>query len=226
MPHNDASKNDALSGGIGNAITHVGVNQLTVAPPADGTPGTATNAAATEATGGAPAYARQAVTWSAAGTPAAGQRGNSGALTFDVPAGTYAFFSLWTALTGNVGNFRGYIPFGGAAAIRGFFSVDTVLTTDQMLSVAHGMADGDRVILLNVFAESLPTGLVEGAVYFVVASTANSFKVALTSGGAAVDITAVGGGEGMFQRVVPEVFASQGQITVAANQLILASDGV
>jgi hypothetical protein len=207
-------------------ITHVAIHQLTTAPGSDGTPGIGTNAAtgaSPEATGGSPAYARQAVTWGAA---ASGQKtGSSGTLTFDVPAGTYAFFGLYNASTGNTNNYRGYIPFGGASALKGFATVDTTLTNDQFLSVGHGMADNDRVILSPVFGETIPTGLTDGAVYFVVASAANTFKVSNTLGGAAVDITATGGGEVYWQRVVPEVFAAQGQITVAANQLVLDITG-
>lgn len=219
MPFNDAAKNsmlDALdeSGTTSTVfVTHVGI-----ATAAD--PGTGTNFTGTEATGGSPAYARQSVVWTAA---ASGQKINTGALTFDVPAGTYGFFTLFNNLTANSGNYRGHIPFGGASAIKGFFSVDTTLTNDQLLSVAHGLSDGDRVVLFNVFSESLPTGtgLTEGALLYVVSSTTNTFKVSLTSGGAAIDITATGGGEGYWQRVVPEVFASQGQITVAAGALVL-----
>ena len=37
----------------------------------------------------------------------------------------------------------------------------------------------------------------------------------------AVDITATGGGEGYWQRVVPETFGAQGQITVASGALVL-----
>lgn len=227
MPFNTAALNvmlDALDESA-TQITHIAIHQLTTAPGSgDGTPGTGTNAgtgASPEATGGS--YARQAVTWGAA---ASGQKtGSSATLTFDVPAGTYAFFGMYNALTGNTSNYRGFIPFGGATALKGFASVDTTLTNDQLLSVGHGMADGDRVILSPVFAETLPTGLTEGAVYYVVASATNTFKVALTAGGAAVDITAVGGGEVFWQRVVPEVFAAPGQITVAANQLVLDNTG-
>ncbi len=218
MPHNDAGKNAALSGGLGNAITHVGILQI-------GDPGTAANFTGTEATGGSPAYARLAVAWSAAGTPAAGQRGNSGALTFDVPAGTYSDFLLMNALTGNVSNYFGNIPFGGAAAIRVFATVDAAdVTANAITSSAHGLANADRVRLYNVVAETLPAGLAEGTMYFVVGATTDTFQVSLTSGGAAVDITGIG--ELHAQRVVPEVFAAQGQITVAINALILASDGV
>lgn len=218
MPFNDASKNVMLDSLDESATqwTHIGI-----ATAAD--PGTGTNLTGTEATGGSPAYARQAVTWSAA---ASGQKTNTSTLTFDVPAGTYGFFLGFNASTGNTNNYRGYIPFGGSSALKGFGSVDTTLTNDQILSVAHGMSDGDRVIVYNVFAETLPTGLTEGTLYYVVSSATNTFKVSTTSGGAAVDITAVGGGELYWQRVVPEVFASQGQITVAAGALILDLTGV
>jgi hypothetical protein len=192
-------------------ITHVGIHTLT-------DPGTGTNANAGEATGGSPAYARQAVTWGAA---ASGQKTNTNALTFDLASGTYGFFTFFNASTGNTSNYRGYSSFGGATALKGFFSIDTTLTNDQFLSVAHGMSDGDRVVLYNVFAESLPTGVTEGTIYFIVNSTANTFKVSTTSGGAAVDITAVGGGEGYWQRVIAETFGAQGQLTVAIGALVL-----
>lgn len=183
-------------------------------------PGTGTNHTGTEATGGSPVYARQSVVWGAA---ASGQKANTGALTFDVASGSYFAFGLFNANTGNSGTFLGYIPFGGSSAIKGFASVDTTLTNDQFLSVAHGLSDGDRLQLRGVFAEALPTGtgLTAGALLYVVNSATNTFKVSTTLGGAAIDLTAVGGGEIYWQRVVPEVFASQGQITVAAGALVL-----
>ncbi|MDP9144092.1 MAG: hypothetical protein M3N43_05265 [Actinomycetota bacterium] len=192
-------------------VTHIGIHQLT-------DPGTSTNANSGEATGGSPAYARQAVTWASASGRV---KGNSGTLTFDVPAGTYGFFTLWNASSGNSGNYRGHIPFGGSNALRGFFSVDSTLANDQLLSKSHGLADGDRVLLYNVFSEALPTGLTEGSAYYVVSSTSDTFKVSTTLGGSAVDITGVGGGEGYWQRVVPESFGAQGQITVAVSALAL-----
>lgn len=218
MPFNTTSQNvmlDALDESV-TQITHIGIHTLT-------DPGTGTNANSGEATGGSPAYARQAVTWAAA---ASGQKSNSGALTFDVPAGTYGFFTGFNAATGNTNNYRGYIPFGGASALKGFGSVDTTLTNDQLLAPGHGMADNDRVILYNNFGGTLATGLTEGTVYFVVNSAANTFKVSTTQGGAAVDITALGNGTVFWQRVVPEVFAAQGQITVAASALILDVTGI
>jgi hypothetical protein len=222
MPLNVAAQNDALKsgtgGGIAGIITHVGINTLVTAPPTDTTPGTGTNAAATEATGGSPAYARIAVTW---GTPAAGVVANATtALTFDVPAGTYGFFTYWNASSGNSGNFRGYSVFGGATPKKGFGVVDaTDVTNDTVTSNGHGLVNTDRVILFNVVGETIPTGITEGGCYFVVGAATDTFQIALTSGGAAVNLTTQG--EVYFEKVVPEVFAGQGQITAAIGALTI-----
>lgn len=220
MPFNTPAQNvmlDALDESV-TQITHVGIHTLS-----GGDPGQGTNATGTEATGGSPAYARQSATWGAA---ASGQKSNTNAFTFDVPAGTYAYFTFFNASTGNTNNYRGYAPFMGASPVKGFFSTDTTLANDQLFSVANGLANDDRVILYNVFAETLPTGLTEGTVYWVVSVGANTFKVSTTQGGAAVDITALGGGEGHFAKVIPETFGAQGQITVAAGQLVLDLTGI
>lgn len=210
MPFNDVAKNTGLTA-ISGTISHVGIHTLT-------DPGSATNALAGEPSGGT--YARQAVAWS---TAASGLQSNSGALTCPVDAGTFGFITFWNASTGNTSNYKGYAPMGGASALKGFFSTDLVLANDTLISAAHGMADGDRVMLYNVFAETLPTGtgLTEGSVLYVVSSGTNSFKVSLTSGGAAIDITALGGGEGYWQRVVPETFNAPGNITIAVGALTL-----
>lgn len=51
---------------------------------------------ASEATGGSPAYARQSAGW---GSPVAGVA-TSSQVTFNVPAGSYTHFGLWSAATG------------------------------------------------------------------------------------------------------------------------------
>lgn len=212
MPFNDTAKNlalDALDESVAAGIKFVGIHTLT-------DPGTGATANAGEATGGSPAYARLGVTW---GASAAGLKTNSGALTFDVPAGTYGFFTYWNAVTGNLsGNYEGYAPFGGA--VKGFATCNAAdVTANTITSSAHGLVNTDRVMVFNVFAETLPAGLTEGTIYFVVGATTDTFQVSLTSGGAAVDITGIG--EMFFQKVIPEVFGAQGQITVAIGALTL-----
>jgi hypothetical protein len=209
MPFNDASKNamlDALDESA-TQITHVGVHTL-----AD--PGTGATATGTEATGGSPAYARQAVTWGAA---ASGLKANTNAIAIDVPSGTYGFLTYWNASTGNSGTqYRGYAPINGT--VKGFGSVDAAgVTADAIQSAAHGLVDTDRVMVFNTFGEPLPTGLTEGVIYYVVSAATDTFEVSLTSGGASVNLT--GQGELFFQKVIPETFGAQGQITVAAGAL-------
>lgn len=216
MPFNDTAKNgalDALDDTGAVPISFIGVHTLT-------DPGTGTNAAAGEATGGSPAYARQAVVFGAA---ASGLKSNTGALTFDVPAGTYGYFTFFNHLTANTGNYRGYAPFGGAT--KGFGTADAAdVTANAITSAAHGLVNTDRVMVFNVFAESLPAGLTEGVIYFVVGATTDTFQVSLTSGGAAVDITGIG--ELFFQRTVPETFGAQGQITAAIGAIVLDATGM
>ena len=214
MPLNDTGKMVALDGldeSITAGIKFIGIFQSSADP------GTGNTFTGTEATGGAPAYARQAVVWAAALTP--GTKANSGALTFDVPAGSYFAFGLFNGVSGNTaGNFMGYHPFGGA--VKGFGTVDSAgVTSNTVQSSAHGLVNADRVMVYNVFAETLPTGLTEGTLYFVVGATTDTFQLSLTSGGAAVDITAIG--EMFFQKFVVETFGGQGQITVAIGALVL-----
>lgn len=159
-----------------------------------------------ELTGGT--YARVGVTWN---TPASGAVTNNGALSHNVPAGaTVAYYGLWSASTS--GTFYGSMPLNGT--VKGFA---TAATDDTITSNAHGLSDTNRIVVLAVAGESLPTGLSASTIYYVVSSTTNTFKVSLTSGGSAVDITAVG--ELFFQKVVPEVYGSAGTLSTADTAL-------
>lgn len=67
-------------------------------------------------------------------------------------------------------------------------------TADLITAPAHGLQTDQRVYVLAAPGAVIPTGLVEGTAYFTLASglTTDAFKLSLTSGGAAVDITASG----------------------------------
>ncbi|MCP8895350.1 hypothetical protein KYK29_10430 [Shinella daejeonensis] len=56
----------------------------------------------------------------------------------------------------------------------------------------HGLSDGDPIVFSTTGA--LPAPLVAGTLYYVVASTTNSFSVAATAGGTAIDTTTAGSG--------------------------------
>lgn len=74
------------------ALAIAGLGTFISAHTAD--PGTT---GASEASGGSPAYARQATTW-AGGVVDGAVPGSQ--VTFNLPAGTYGFFGIWTAATG------------------------------------------------------------------------------------------------------------------------------
>lgn len=84
-----------------------------------GDPGTT---GASEATGGSPAYARKSITWNAA---SGGALDNNANPVFDVPAGTYSHFGLWSAPT--AGTFYGG---GTLSATEVFGAQGTYTLTD------------------------------------------------------------------------------------------------
>lgn len=194
MPFTTAGRN-GMADGVAALITHVGALS-------DLTP--------TEVVGGA--YARQAVTWNAA---ASGVRDNVGALTIPIPAGATAVaLGLYSAVS--AGTLEGFAQIG--TLLRG---IGTVITAagDAISSNGHGLANTNRVFVSTVAGEALPAGLSATTLYFVVGATTDSYQLSLTSGGAAIDITALG--DLAWFRTIPEVFGSAGNLTVAAGALDL-----
>lgn len=150
---------------------------------------------ANEVAGGAPAYARKNIVMGAA---AGGQRTLAAAVTFDVPATTVRWVGYWNAAV-----FIGTAPNGGATP-KNFMAVPA---TDLVQSVAHGYADTQKIVFFN---GTPPAPLVEGTVYFVRDATADTFKVAATAGGAAIDLTATATFGCVVCAVTEDVYAAQG----------------
>ena len=65
--------------------------------------------------------------------------------------------------------------------------------TDTLTSVMHGFVNGDKVTLQNTGGQ-LPAGLNLNSEYFIITAAANTFQLARTSGGTAIDITDSGTG--------------------------------
>lgn len=200
MPYSDNGKNVMLNA-LGALAVYASLH--TDIPNSSGS---------NEVSGGSPAYARKAIAYDSAASGSMDK--NATDPVFDVPAATTVFYiGLWSAST--AGTFYGYMPINGGT-IKG---VGTAATDDTITSNGHGLSDTNRVTLQTVAGESLPTGLSASVIYYVVSSATNTFKVSLTSGGSAVDITAVG--ELSFQKVIPETFGSQGTLTLDTATLDL-----
>lgn len=70
----------------------------------------------------------------------------------------------------------------------------TVTAANDTVDItSHGYSNGQRFMLSNV-GGALPAGLAADTLYYVVNAATNTFKLSLTAGGAAVDITGTGTG--------------------------------
>lgn len=151
---------------------------------------------------------RPAITYGAAAntSPLGGrQKANSALVTFPQNTGsneTEIGWGVWSASTAGTLQAIGFLD--TTPPMFGVGQVD-----DFIHSIAHGLVTDQRVFVLATPGAILPTGLAENTAYFVLAVglTADLFKVSLTSGGAAIDIT-VGGAV---------LFMSYKAVTVATN---------
>lgn len=188
----NAAKNaalDALAGLFDNASLH------------DDYPGSTGND--NELTGGTPAYARKAITWSAA---SGGVLDSSNTPQFDVPASSeVAWVGFWDTTT-----WSGGIPLTDGATWEAFTGS---ASTDILTVPDHTLSEDDEVTVVEVAGESLPTGLSVGGKYYVIADTADTVKLEASLGGGAIDLTA--DGVGMIVKVARETFASQGTLTLS-----------
>lgn len=77
-------------------------------------------------------------------------------------------------------------------------AIFTAATTDIITSNAHGLVDGNKVVLTT--DNTLPAGLALATVYYVVQKTTNTFKLSTQSGtdGTPVDVTDTGTGTHTF----------------------------
>lgn len=75
--------------------------------------------------------------------------------------------------------------------------------TDELTADGRTYADDDRVLLSVAPGDTLPGGISGSLVYFVVNAAGATFELALTSGGAAIDITDEGTGQ-LWAGPIPE----------------------
>ena len=160
---------------------------------------------ASEVTGGSPAYARKTITMNAA---SGGLRALNAAVTFNVPACTVRFVGFWNSST-----FIGCAANGGATP-KNFMSL---ASSDTVYSASHGYVDTQKIAFIN---GTPPGGLVEGTTYFVRDATTDSFKVAASSGGAAIDLTAAPSFGCVVCAITEDTFGAQGTHTLSTASLV------
>lgn len=194
----DAAKNLTLNE-LASNITHVSLHSAY--PGLTG---------ANELSGGVPAYSREAVAWAAS---AGGVLTTSAAVpTFDVPAGaTVAFAGLWSAAT--AGTFYGSIPLGPV----GDPQLVVAGLNDMFTAPGHTFINGQSVVVGKTLG-ALPTGVIDGGVYFVRDVSGDTFKLAANSGGAAIDLT--GAGRALLRAITFESYGGQGLYTISSLSIV------
>jgi hypothetical protein len=207
MSVSDFAENTALddmfNAGAGFAIAGDPFVSLHTADPGE--------TGANEAAGGS--YARQQAAFGAA---AAGTLSNGANVDFaNMPATTIVAVGIFDASTAGNCLWTGWLStVSGLAVVR---SAD--LAGNDIQTNAHGLVADDRVVFETVEGLTIPTGIVAGTLYFVLSGglTADAFNISTTSGGAEVDITAVG--SAVWRKVVPKVVNSGDTFRIATGDL-------
>jgi len=167
-----------------------------------GFPGTT---GANEVSGGA--YARQGIVFSAS---SGDRRTQDGAEIFNVPASsTVRWIGHWQA-----GNWLYATPAGGASP-RNFVSV---AGTDTVYSPAHGWTDGQKVVVFN---GTPPGGITEGDVLFVRDAESDSFKLAGTLGGSAIDMVSAPSAGCWVAAITEYEYPVAGTFTLQTSQIVI-----
>jgi hypothetical protein len=170
-----------------------------------------------EVSGGGPAYIRKAIAFNAA-SGGSKTKNVTPAVSFDVPAGATVFYvGLYDLVA--AGTLLAWFPVN-AGDVDGVGRAN--VSSDLIESAGHGLSADDRVTFRGPVGETLPANLDDTTIYYVLADgiTTDDFKVSLTSGGAAIDITP-NPGQVYFQKVTPEAFGAQGTLSLDSMTLKL-----
>jgi hypothetical protein len=188
------------------ALDQLGSNKLLYASLHTAYSATGTN----ELTGGSPAYARVAVTWSSS---SGGSKSLSGTYNLNVPASTTVeYIGFWDASTS--GNFQGMFP---NAAGNNAYAFAAPSATGVLLAPGSAYTANQTVVVFASPGSTVPAGLTAGTVYYVKSPSSDSFSLSATNGGSAITLST--DGSGIIQQIAVEVFASQGTFTITAGSL-------
>ena len=89
---------------------------------------------------------------------------------------------------------------------------------DTVYSPAHGWADGQKVVIFNGTA---PEGTDEGQILYVRDYTSNTFRLAATLGGAAIDMTTAPSWGAVIAEITEYVYPVAGTFTLANSTMVV-----
>lgn len=113
------------------------------------------------------------------------------------------WLGLWNGST-----YLGYSP--NAANPKEYIADPSSYT---FTSLGHGYVNTNKVVF---YGDTVPAGLTEGTVYYIVSATANTFQVAAASGGSPIQFTTSGGSGCVVSSITEEVYAGGGTHTISS----------
>lgn len=158
---------------------------------------------ASECSGGG--YARKSIAF---GAPSGGVALQTGSSVFTV-AQTVRWVGYWQGST-----WLFACPAGGATPKN--FTIDP--PNDTVNSPLHGWSAGQQIVMFN---GTVPGGTTEGQVLYVRDVTANTFKVAATLGGAAIDMTTAPSWGAVIAAITEYVYPVAGTFTLENSTIVI-----
>lgn len=159
---------------------------------------------ANECSGGG--YAQQAIAF---GTASGGVRTQTGSAVFSVSAQTVRWVGYWSGTT-----WLFAAPAGGASP-KNFIVLPS---DDTVYSPAHGWSDSQKVVIFNGTA---PSGTDEGQILYVRDATTNTFKVAASDGGAAIDMATAPSWGAVIAAITEYVYPAAGTFTLESSTIVI-----
>lgn len=205
MPYTTSAKNEMLDA-LGNVaalaepITHASLHT--------GYPGPT---GANEVSGGS--YTREAIAFSAAAAGVMSKDGTT--VEFDVPASNnVSWVGLWDAVSG--GNLKSWSPMGADAFV---FCQDDAADTIEIVGGSLTLSEDDPITFYN--GQTPSTSITEGDIYFAVNISGDTFQVAATAGGGAIDLDQQAASTCRCSPIVEESFGSAGTLELTSVDLDL-----
>lgn len=90
-------------------------------------------------------------------------------------------------------------------------------TGDLFTAPGHSLANDDRVVLQGRLNSTIPTGVTANTIYYVIGVSGETFQLSATQGGAAIALTADGGGS--VKKILPRQIDDGGKMQFAAGAL-------
>lgn len=135
--------------------------------------------------------------------------------------GTKVYLHNGTAATHQFHNF----DYSGTPDVPGATVTITIATPGVVTHTAHGYANNDQIVLSTT--GTLPTGLTAGTVYFVRNSTANTYELSATTGGASITTSGAQSGTHTARRAFGQsssfTYVATGNLPALTGTLLLTN---